>query len=51
MEQKELYRLLDLQPEMVKQLEEIGADLDLEPLAPYIKQLTKRETAAQAYND
>lgn len=51
MEQKELYRLLDLQPEMVKQLEEIGADLNLEPLAPYIKQLTKRETAAQAYND
>lgn len=51
MEQKELYRLLDLQPEMVRQLEEIGADLDLTPLVPCIEQLTKRETAAQAYND
>ncbi len=51
MELNELYRLLDLQPEMVEQLEHIGTELDLTQAAPYLEQLTKRQTAAQAYND
>lgn len=45
----ELYRLIDLQPEIVQKLKVIGARVDLDYLNLYLERLMDMETAPQAY--
>lgn len=51
MKREELYTCIQLQPEIVRQLNQIGRSLDPEVLEPYLKRLSDRKTAAQAYRD
>lgn len=51
MKREDLFKWIDLQPEIVRQLNQIGGSLDLEALEPHLKRLSDRKTAAQAYRD
>ena len=46
---QELYSSIDLQPEIVRKLEEIQGNFRLDPVSQYLEQLTYPDTAAQAY--
>lgn len=50
MELQELYCLIDLQPEIVKHLEQIREEINLEKIDFYLGQLLDGKTAAQAYH-
>lgn len=50
MELQKLYRLIDLQPEIVGRLEQIRGEINLAAIDPYLEQLMDRETAEQAYD-
>lgn len=49
MERKELYHLIDLQPEIIQELEAAGSQINLTEIDVYLRQLTDIKTAAQAY--
>lgn len=51
MELQELYALIELQPEAVQKLEQIGGDIDLSQIDLYLEQLTDISTAAQSYKE
>lgn len=49
MERQELYHMIDLPPEIIRRLCPLSEDIDFVQAAPYLEQLTDRETAAAAY--
>lgn len=49
MELKELYHLIDLQPEIIQELEIAGSRINLMEIDVYLRRLTDIKTAAQAY--
>ena len=51
MEMETLYRLIDLQPEVVCRLRAVGEALELALVEPYLERLTQRRTAAEAYRE
>lgn len=48
MELEEMFRILDLQPEMIQRLDGVQKELDLAKLEVYLKRLQDRKTAALA---
>lgn len=51
MEMETLYRLIDLQPEVVCRLRAVGEALEPALVEPYLERLTQRRTAAEAYRE
>ena len=51
MELQDLYRWINLQPEIIQKLEIIRKELNLGQIEPYLERLQKRETAAAAYKE
>ena len=47
----ELYKTIDLQPQMMEKLETVAPTLDMEQLEPYLVRLMNRETTEDCYEE
>lgn len=51
MRANELYRLIDLQPEMVQKLDAVRGKIDMDQIDGYLEKMMDGKTAAQAYKE
>lgn len=51
MERKELYHLIDLQPEIIDRMQSVGEKTNLRTVDVYLEQMMNRETAKSAYRE